>query len=160
MRVALRKLPGVDSVDVSLNRGLATVWLAPDNRITVDRIRNEIRESGFTPREADIQATGRILSRNGGFVLESGAESFDLAPPDRPDLATVLGRLAGGRARVEGSVPEAGKGALSPSRLRVRTVRAERPGEADRAGHRAASARQAPFLRRTSLRLFPPRQGV
>ena len=45
MRVAIRKLPGVESVDVSLERGAAEIRLRSDNRVTVPQLRKIIRDT-------------------------------------------------------------------------------------------------------------------
>jgi len=63
--VALKKLDGVESVDVSLEKASADIRLRADNRVTLDRIRGVIRDSGYPTRDAEITARGRIVEQGG-----------------------------------------------------------------------------------------------
>ena len=63
MRVALKSMNGVDTVDVSLNKGLATVNLKPGNAVTVEQLQHAITKNGFTPRQSDVVATGTLVSQ-------------------------------------------------------------------------------------------------
>jgi copper chaperone CopZ len=118
VRVAVRKLPGVDSVEVSLNRGVATIWLAPGNAIRVAAIREAIRDNGFTPKAAEVKVQGRIVVTEGRSWLESGASTW-LLNPTSPGVATALGRAAGRRVRIDGLVPETSARDPDPTRLEV-----------------------------------------
>ena len=69
MRVAIRKLPGVESVDVSLERGAAEIRLRSDNRVTVPQLRKIIRDNGFTAKEATVTAVGTLVERGGRPAL-------------------------------------------------------------------------------------------
>ncbi|MDQ6760621.1 MAG: heavy-metal-associated domain-containing protein, partial [Acidobacteriota bacterium] len=48
VRVALKKFSGVESVDVSLNKGLATVKLKPGNSVEPQQFWDAVRKDGFT----------------------------------------------------------------------------------------------------------------
>lgn len=56
----LEKLEGVEDATVSLNDGYAAVTLAPDNAVTLDKIRQVVRENGFTPKDATVVVTGTL----------------------------------------------------------------------------------------------------
>ena len=70
MRVAVRKLPGVESVDVSLERASAEIRLRPDNRVTMPQLRKIIKDNGFSAREATVTAVGTLVGRSGRPALE------------------------------------------------------------------------------------------
>jgi copper chaperone CopZ len=63
--VAIKKIDGVKSVEVSLNQGLARVYLKSNNNVTMNAIRRAIETRGFTPREAKIKVMGKIVKTDG-----------------------------------------------------------------------------------------------
>ena len=70
MRVAVTKLEGVESVEVSLEKSSATITLKADNRVTLPLLRRTIRNSGYPTRDAQIEARGSITERDGKPVLD------------------------------------------------------------------------------------------
>jgi copper chaperone CopZ len=58
--VALKKVAGVESVDVSLNKGLATVKLKEGNKATVLQLWQLIYEKGYTPKTTVVTVRGLI----------------------------------------------------------------------------------------------------
>jgi hypothetical protein len=122
VRVAVLRLPGIDSAGVSLERGEAFIRLAADNRLRLDQVRNVVWDNGFTPRAAEVVVAGRIVARDGGLILSTGAELFDLRPPEGT-VAEALRRLAGERAVVEGTALETARRTVGPIPLDVREVR-------------------------------------
>ena len=70
MSAALKKLDGVESVDISAEKGTVDIKLAPGNALSVPRIRREIRSRGNEPREAQVTARGRFRDRDGTPVLD------------------------------------------------------------------------------------------
>lgn len=65
----MKKVPGVESVNVSLNQGEALLRLKPGNSVTVEKIRQVVLDNGFTPKDADAQVIGMIVERNGRPAL-------------------------------------------------------------------------------------------
>lgn len=65
----MKKIPGVESVKVSLNRGEALLRLKPGNSVTVERIRQVVLDNGFTPKDSDVEVLGRVTERNGQPAL-------------------------------------------------------------------------------------------
>jgi hypothetical protein len=65
VRVAIRKLDGVEFVDVSLERASAVIRLRPENRVTLPPLRQIIKNNGFSAREATIAAVGTLVERGG-----------------------------------------------------------------------------------------------
>jgi copper chaperone CopZ len=62
VRGALKKFSGVESVEVSLNQGLATVKLKPGNTVQPQEFWQAVRKSGFTPKETRVVVRGEITS--------------------------------------------------------------------------------------------------
>ena len=83
MRVAVRKLAGVESVDVSLERAGADIKLREGNSITLEELRLIVRNNGFTAKEATVTAVGRLIARDEGPALEvTGTKTFMLIVAD------------------------------------------------------------------------------
>ena len=117
MRVAVEKLDGVVSAEVSLNDGHVAVALEEDNHVRLDRLREVIRDQGFTPREATLRARGIVERRDGGLVFRTPDGEIVLEVEGGPDvMATVEGRL-GESLVLSGRVDEA-----APRTLRVTGV--------------------------------------
>src|SRR5215471_21138517 len=62
VRVALMKFPGVESADISLNKGLATVKLKPGNSIRPSQFWEAIRKNGNTPKATHVIVRGEVQS--------------------------------------------------------------------------------------------------
>jgi copper chaperone CopZ len=60
VRGALRKVAGVESVEVSLNKGLATVKLKSGNTARPQELWEVVRKNGFTPKETRVVVRGMI----------------------------------------------------------------------------------------------------
>ena len=110
MRVAIRKIEGVASVEVSLERGLAVVAFRPQHEVTVERVREAIRRQGFAPKDAEVRIRGRVTEASGRLLLSVPGAERAFALVDDPAAAGVTARLresARGRTVVvEGTLPE------------------------------------------------------
>lgn len=82
MRVAVLKIDGVESVDVSLTRAVADIRLRPGNKISLEQLRKLVKANGFTPREASVTAIGKPIERGGKPALELGPDSVLLIAAD------------------------------------------------------------------------------
>jgi copper chaperone CopZ len=56
----LERIEGVKDATVSLDEGYATVLLAPDNSVTLEKIRQIIQDNGFTLKDATVVVSGAI----------------------------------------------------------------------------------------------------
>jgi hypothetical protein len=124
--VVVGKIEGVQSVKVSLKEGVATIQLAPGNRVTLSRIRDAIRSNGFTAREADVRIAGSLVARGDTVVLvvPGTRESFVLedALGSTGVVAELRRRVAGQHVVVTGQVPRPrGRDPRGPERLLVRS---------------------------------------
>jgi copper chaperone CopZ len=74
--VAIKKLDGVETVDVSLEKASADIRLKPNNTITLPQLRRIIRQAGYPTKDAQIDARGTIAERNGKPMLDLQNGSF------------------------------------------------------------------------------------
>ena len=65
MRVAIQKLDGVVSVEVSLERATTAVELRAGNRVTLPQLRQIIKDKGFATKEATVTLVGTLIERGG-----------------------------------------------------------------------------------------------
>lgn len=105
VRVAIKNIEGVQSVDVSLSKGLATVVFAPGNHVRYEQLLAAIDKNGFVVKGAKMVADGTI-ENNGGTVSLRVSGSNDLFRLTGENLVAVNGN----RVQVEGDIPEIGKG--------------------------------------------------
>ena len=66
----MQKVAGVTSVTVSLNEGLTTLELVPENSVTLANLRQIIRNNGFVTNESKVIARGTVSSSGSGLILE------------------------------------------------------------------------------------------
>jgi hypothetical protein len=87
----MKKLEGVESVEVSLEKSSADIKLKADNKITLPQLRRIIRSNGYPTKDAQITARGRIIDRDGKPVLDLLNGSFlDLAEKPKEATADVV----------------------------------------------------------------------
>ena len=87
MSVAIKKVDGVESVDVSLEKAIADIRLTPGNAITLAELRRIIRHAGYPTKDASIEARGTVVDRNGKPALDLNNGSF-LELAGRPAAST------------------------------------------------------------------------
>jgi copper chaperone CopZ len=99
VNVALKKVAGVESVEVSLNKGLATVKLKPGNTVSVPQLWEVIHEKGYTPKATVVSVRGDLANVQGRVQLKvSGTKDIVplVADPKNPraygEVAQKLGQ--------------------------------------------------------------------
>ncbi|MBI3982896.1 MAG: heavy-metal-associated domain-containing protein [Gemmatimonadetes bacterium] len=118
----MSRIAGVDSVRVSLNEGLATVWLASENAVTIGQIREAIRSNGFTPKAATLRVVGRVVEDGGELALAFAASTPSLRLTDHasaPGLLEELRESLGATLSVEGAIQETRRGEATVPRIEV-----------------------------------------
>ena len=124
MRVATKKLEGVDSVEVSLNEGFARVTFKADNRVTIEQVRQAIRVNGFTPKAADVRIAGRIIEEHGKLILAVPGQDRPFTLVEHPEAPGALQRLKsaglGKPVIIEGTTPETPKRDAPDVTIKVR----------------------------------------
>lgn len=124
MRVSLKSVPGVDSVDVSLAKGLAAVKMKPGNTATLKQLQNAITKNGFTMKDSTATVTGTIVVANGKSQLQiSGSNELLTLVPESQASGDATS-LSGKSVLVEGVIPEAAKGKM-PDSIRYRSLKEE-----------------------------------
>ena len=70
MSVAIKKLDGVASVEVSLEKASADIRFKPDNKITLPQLRQIIKKNGYPTKDAQVTARGQIVDLKGTPMLD------------------------------------------------------------------------------------------
>ena len=105
VNVALKKVAGVDSVNVSLNQGLAVVKLKEGNKVTVPQLWQLVHEKGYTPKATTVTVRG--LVKGGGRqpqlkIAETNETLLLIADPKNTAAYTEVARKAGQTVLVQG----------------------------------------------------------
>lgn len=119
MEKGLKKLDGVKRVEVSLNKGKAVLELSPGNKLTLGQIRDAVRRSGFTPKDATVSLTGTLKRAGKQLALKvDDITEHPLAASNagREKWAGLQKLKDGQSVRVRGRVPEE---ASTPVRIEV-----------------------------------------
>jgi hypothetical protein len=97
VRVAMLKVPGVESVRISLRYATTTLELSDDNTVTLDQLREIIKKNGFTSGEAQITATG-TLTGDGDLIIDLAPAKASLTINSKlgSDAASEARKLASG----------------------------------------------------------------
>ena len=70
LRNALKRTRGVESAELNPERASAVLTLLPDNKITLERVRDAIKGAGFTPRNATVIVHGKAITDQGKWEFE------------------------------------------------------------------------------------------
>lgn len=123
MRVSLKAVPGVESVDVSLEKGLAVVKMKPGSPVTFKQLNDAISKNSFTMKDSVATIAGTVSETNGKVVLRvSGSNDVLTLIPE--GSAQTVASETGKSVVVTGIVPEAGKG-KTPDVIRYRSITEE-----------------------------------
>ena len=126
VNVAINKLPGVESVNVSLNQARATVKLKPANTLSVGDFWQLLRDKGYTPKSTTVSVRGDLEELKPGSLQLKVSETndvFTLAPDPKNGIAwSTATAKVGQRAIVRGEmVPR--KNLKTPVPLTVNLVK-------------------------------------
>ena len=100
IRVAVQKVDGVESVELSLERAEADIRLRPDNRVSLDQFRKIVKANGFEPKHARVTAVGIVRDVSGQLTFDvSGAATALVISPDKsaPEAYKQLRSAAGSK---------------------------------------------------------------
>jgi copper chaperone CopZ len=124
VRVSLKAVPGVDSVDVSLAKGLAVVKMKPGNTATLKQLQNAVTRNGFTMKDSSAIVAGKVLVTNGKTQLQiSGSNELLTLVPESLSTGDAIA-WNGKSVLVEGTIPEATKGKV-PDLMRSLSIKEE-----------------------------------
>jgi copper chaperone CopZ len=120
VRVSLKAVPGVDTVNVSLEKGLATVTLKPGNTTTIKQLQDAIAKNGFTMKQSEATVIGKLAS-NGKKLQIQVSGSNDILQLVPAQSAIIPISVEGKTVKAIGEIPEAPKGKL-PDTLRYKSI--------------------------------------
>jgi copper chaperone CopZ len=124
VRVSLKSVAGVDSVEVSLEKGLAVVKMKPGNTATLKQLNEAIAKNGFTMKDSTATVVGTVIETDGNAILKvSGSNDLIKLMPQPTSVPSAVS-MVGKTVLVEGTVPEAGKG-KAPDSLRYQSIMEE-----------------------------------
>lgn len=95
MSVSIKKIAGVESVNVSLKQGVTSIRLKPGNTATLAQVRKAIQADAFSPREARITALGELDSAAKGgtiFKVKGTGEMFPVVRTPHAAWEKEMGR--------------------------------------------------------------------
>ena len=123
MRVSLKSVSGVDSVDVSLEKGLALVKMKPGNTTTLKQLDDAITKNGFTMKDSTATVVGTVASTSDRATLRVNGsnEVLQLLPQSgMPNVTSLVGQTV----VVEGTILEGAKG-KTPYTIRYQSITKE-----------------------------------
>lgn len=122
MRVSLKSVSGVDSVDVSLAKGLASVRMKTGNTATLKQLQDAVTRNGFTMKDSNATVAGTIVLTNGKTQLQvSGSQELLTLVPESQGSVNAT-PLSGKSVLVEGTIPEMTK-VKAPDSIRYRSIK-------------------------------------
>jgi copper chaperone CopZ len=121
VRVSLKAVPSVDSVDVSLAKGLASVKLKSGNATTLSQLKQAITKNGFTMKDCAATVVGTVETAGGKSQLRISGSNEVLSLVPEPNFLTDASSLNGKVVLVKGTIPEATKG-KTPDSIRYRSI--------------------------------------
>ncbi len=120
IRVSMKGIQGVNTVDVDLNTGLVSIKLSPGNSAPMRQFNEAVEKNGFTHRDAQVVVRGQLSGSTSAPILDVAGtkDRYALSPLI---AGTELSQLLGKTVVVEGVVPQSAKGKVSDT-LRYKTV--------------------------------------
>jgi copper chaperone CopZ len=124
VRVSLKSVSGVDSVDVSLEKGLAVVKMKPGNTTALKQLNEAITKNGFTMKDSTAIVVGTVASTGDKATLRltGSNEVLQLLPQSgaTPNVTSLVSKTV----VVEGTIPEGTKGKM-PDTIRYQSMTEE-----------------------------------
>jgi copper chaperone CopZ len=124
VRGALKKFPGVESVEVSLNKGVAVVKLKPGNAVRPQEFWEAVRKNGFTPKDTRVVVRGDLTNTVPAQLKVTGTgQVFDLKM--EPKMFEETKREIGKTLTVEGALTP-GKDLKAQVPLEIRGIQRDK----------------------------------
>ncbi|MCU1283685.1 MAG: cation transport ATPase [Acidobacteriales bacterium] len=110
VRVAMKSVKGVETVEVSLNKGLATMNLKPGNSVAMKQLLEAISKNGFTTKQSKVTANGVIVSESGTLKLKVFGSNDTFTLTGEPAILDQARKLVGKNVLATGTIGEVLKG--------------------------------------------------
>ena len=120
VRVALKSIPGVQAVDVSLEKGEAVATFAAGNTVRYEQLLRAIEKNGFVVKGSKLVADGRVSSNGGSTEFEVSGSNDHFRLEAASSGVSPIAQF-GGKVEITGSVPEVPKD-KTPEVLRYESV--------------------------------------
>lgn len=65
---AIKKLDGVESIEMPSDKGTAVIHLKADNKITLQQLRRVIKSFGYDVKDAEVTVRGRVTATPGAAM--------------------------------------------------------------------------------------------
>jgi copper chaperone CopZ len=111
--VSLKAVSGVDSVQVSLEKGLAVVKMKPGNTVTLKQLNEAVTKNGFTMKDSTATIAGTVVTTDGKAGLRVSGSNDLLQLVTQPGATPNF--IVGKAVVVVGTIPEGVKGKSSDS---------------------------------------------
>jgi hypothetical protein len=121
VRVSLKAVPGVDNVNVSLEKGLAMVTLKPGNTTTLKQLQDVIAKNGFTMKQSEATVMGKLVSNAGKLQLQVSGSNDVLQLVSAAQGGVDPASMTGKTVKITGQILETAKGKL-PDTLRYKSI--------------------------------------
>jgi 3-hydroxyisobutyrate dehydrogenase-like beta-hydroxyacid dehydrogenase len=125
VRVSLKSVSGVDSVDVSLTKGLAVVKMKPGNATTLKQLSDAVTKNGFTMKDSPTTVAGTVVDNNGKLTLRVSGSNDMLELSPQSNAAASPTSLVGKPVVIGGTIPEGTKG-KTPDSIRYESITEEK----------------------------------
>jgi len=119
--VSLKAVSGVDTVDVNLEKGLATVKMKPGNMTTLRQLNEAIAKNGFTMKDSTAIVAGTVVTTNGKTAVQVSGSNDVLNLEPESSSAVDPASLTGKLILVDGVISEASKGKV-PDTIHYRSI--------------------------------------
>jgi copper chaperone CopZ len=121
VRVSMKSVAGVDTVEVSLEKGLAVVKMKPGNTATLKQLQEAITKNGFTMKQSHATIAGQIFVENGKAQVRISGSNDVLSLIAENQAAPDANAMNGKIVVVQGTIPEAAKNKL-PDAIRYYSI--------------------------------------
>jgi copper chaperone CopZ len=121
VRVSLKSVSGVDSVDVSLEKGLAVVTMKPGNTATLKQLNEAIAKNGFTMKDSTATVVGTVVTADGKATIRVSGSNDLLQLVPQSGAPPTAASMGGKTVVVEGTIPEGVKG-KTPDSIRYQSM--------------------------------------
>jgi hypothetical protein len=111
----------VDTVDVSLEKGVATLKMKPGNMTTLKQLNGAIAKNGFTMKDSTAIVAGTVVTTNGKTAVQVSGSNDVLNLVPESSSALNAAAFTGKSILVEGVIPEASKGKV-PDTIHYRSI--------------------------------------
>jgi copper chaperone CopZ len=89
MTTAVKKIDGVESIELTPAKGVAVIRLKADNKVTLAQLRRIIKSVGYDAKDATVTARGRFTDAGTRFDLLNGTVLQLASPPAKAPSGIV-----------------------------------------------------------------------